>query len=127
VTDREIIEKLATEFLGWQFTDDVEVIGEHVIMGCTSTIWYRRDNGSIGITGAVTCHIFDPLHDPAACALVLDEIERRGWIYVIRYGNGKFSCHIIGWGGTGIGFQGDVETEERAVCLAAAEACGVTV
>ena len=132
MTDLEIIEKLA-EFMGWQFTNDIQIIGEHSRMDITTTVWFRRENGSIGIAGAVTCHDFNPLHDPVACALVLDEIERRRWKYELHY--------VPSWGVPGdkawyfvelLGLdfdqriRADSDNRYRTVCLAVLAACQAT-
>ena len=60
MTDKEIIEKLATEFMGWRIGTILD-----------EKMWIRDNDHAIPLPD------FDPLHDPAACALVLDEIERR--------------------------------------------------
>jgi len=121
MTDQEIIEWLA-EFMGWQFTDDKQIIGLYSFEGITGTVWFRRANDTIGVTGAITYHDFNPLNDPAACALVKAELRRRKWWYRLTNTNHPIEPiefrvipkrSVIG--------HTYADTEERAVCLAVLE------
>ena len=129
MTDKEIIEKLVTEFMGWKFTDDVQVIGEHSHADITTTVWFRRPDENVGVAGAITCHDFDPLHDPAACALVLDELERREfkweWECFPWPGFLDYSFRYWNWSEEG-GGHADADNCYRAVCLAVLKACEAT-
>ncbi len=127
MTDLEIIEKLAKEFMVWEFTDDVQVIGEHSLADITTTVWFRRPDGSVGVVGAVTYPNFDPLHDPAACALILDELERQEfkwewecfpWLGALEYSFGCWSEDGEGGG------HAEADNRYRAVCLAVLGAIG---
>ena len=64
MTDKEIIEKLATEFMGWH---------------SVNTQWINADNEVVARDTARDT--WNPLVNPYACALVLDELERRGWCW----------------------------------------------
>ena len=126
MTDLEIIEKLATEFMGWRFTDDVQVIGEHSHADITTTVWFRRPDENVGVAGVITCHDFDPLHDPAACALVLDELERREWCWEWRRDPipevRRYDFVIVGHDHPG--YAVSMENRYRTVCLAVLLAIG---
>jgi hypothetical protein len=68
-------------------------------------------------------NLFEPSSDPAYCALVLDEIERRGWVW-------KWVSHSAAWSYSydfriydGIrAFVASSDNRYRAVCEAALQA-----
>jgi hypothetical protein len=109
MTDDEITERLATDLLGWRpVSADLRLPG-----------WLRPDSVRVWRRD------FAPLTDARACALVLDEIERRGWRRVmlgvgqanhfyIRNGNDR----VLGWA--------ESNSWMRALCVAALRAVGVS-
>lgn len=129
MTDQEIVEALAIHLMGWQFTDDDQVIGEHARQDAADTVWFRRADGSIGVVGLVTMHTFNPLADPAACALVLDEVERQGWGWAARYKAMPYNVEtpytFILWDTENppAHWSSEADSRFRAVCLAA---CGLS-
>lgn len=113
MTDLEIIEKLATEFFGWRLGDSVR----------DRKVWItKRDERPISIP----LDDFDPLHDPAACALVLDELERRGWCWEWRRDPipevRRYDFVIVGHDHPG--YAVSMDNRYRAVCLAVLAAIG---
>jgi hypothetical protein len=112
--DREIIEKIATDFMGWQYLPITERKPRRV------TVWFWRLDGTMRVRGSVNCQNFDPLNDPAAVALVLDEIERLGFRW--EWGYYDWGDHLDYmfrlWNEDGAEGEGISDARYRAVCLA---------
>lgn len=119
MTDQEII---AEKFMEWR----KENVGTKMVPA------YFWVNGSGEWQRAV--HNFDPLHDPSACALILDELERRGWSWredykVFPYNAAAPHTFSVWIGNKQIQTDGYAwaDTRYRAVCLAVLRALGVEV
>jgi len=112
MTDHEIIEAIAEKFMGWQ---------ERVALG--TRMWQTKPESRLPW---IPCVQFDPLHDPAACTLILDEIERRGWDWTWDC-NKRFDDMPYGFSvvvdAQAIGEWAD--NRYRAVCLAVLRALEV--
>jgi hypothetical protein len=120
MTDREIIEKIATDFMDWQYLPITERKPRGV------TVWFWRLDGTMRVRGSVNCQNFDPLHDLAACALVLDEIERQEFSWEWGYYDwGDHLDYIFRlWDENGAGGKGVSDDRCRVVCTAVLEAVG---
>lgn len=117
MSDREIIEALAEKLMAWKPQYDVDSI----------VLWESDD---LVISGD-----WNPLADPAACALVLDEIEQRGWTWEASYKLDPYYeespfAFLIWIGNDTIrpasGYA-EANNRYRAVCLAALRAVEVEV
>jgi hypothetical protein len=118
MTDQEIIKAIAAHLMGW-----------HIGTILDEQMWVRDGDHAIPIAD------FDPLTDPAACASVLNEIERRGWSYTMKYSARPPShpfhrryifdifCPNLGMKCFSVR-DGD---RHRAICLAALKALGIDV
>ena len=120
MTYQEIIEIIAEKFMRWHKQGDKEY-PYYWVQKVPPATFVVMDGHSGSFSRS-----FNPLTDPAACALVLDEIERRGWDWMwdcnkrfddMPYGfSVVVEAQVIGeW----------ADSRYRAVCLAALLALGV--
>lgn len=120
MTDREIIDMLAKEFMGWDtkaWRDETDGGYQWVDIEGNYVAKYSPYEDDPRWT-------WNPLVDPAACALVLDEIERREFKWDWEYFPWPCSLDYSFWyWNEEGGGQGDADNRYRAVCLAVLKAC----
>lgn len=59
----EQLNAMTAETRGWLFTDDVQVIGEHLFERIQTTCYFRRSNGAIAANGMDWCGDWNPAGD----------------------------------------------------------------
>ena len=122
--DREIIDMLAKEFMGWDtkaWRDETDGGYQWVDIEGNYVAKYSPYEDDPRWT-------WNPLVDPAACALVLDELERREWCWEWRRDPipevRRYDFIIVGHDHPG--YAVSMDNRYRAVCLAILKACEAT-
>jgi hypothetical protein len=108
--NRELDREIAEKFLGWTDVQWESVGNNQVLRGWQPPGHHRRS----GVPYYSS--------DPKACSLVLDEIERRGWSYVLYYEPLLSKPYRFQFSKRDGGFHASAKHRETAVCLAVCEA-----